>query len=270
MKLGLGSYTYTWACGVPGHLPPQPLTAFDLCQRAKELGAEVVQLCENVPWPREDWSRLADQGVDIEIGTRGLLGPYLADAYEAAEFFGSSFVRLVMDRDGHEPSYDEAVRLLKPWAERARASGIRVALENHDRFPVAELVRLVEELGTDAVGVTLDTVNSFGALEGPEVVIEALAPYTLSLHVKDFTIRRVPSQMGFVIEGCAVGKGRLDVPFVLDRLRAAGRQPNAIVELWTPLAATLEETLEREAAWARESIPALRQLLNAHASPVAV
>lgn len=263
MKAGLGSYTYTWACGVPGHPPAEPLTALALCQRAAALGAEVVQLCENVPLPREDWPRLKETGLEIEIGTRGLLGEHLADAWAAAEYFGAPFVRLVMDRDGHEPSYDEALRLLQPWAARARDTGIRVAIENHDRFPAAVLARLVEELGPDAAGVTLDTVNSFGALEPPDVVIDALAPHVLSLHVKDFTIRRVPSQMGFVIEGCPVGAGRLDVPALLARVRATGRDPHAIVELWTPLAATLEETISREEQWARESLTTLRQFIAA-------
>lgn len=262
MKAGIGSYTYTWACGVPGHRPAQALTAMDLCRRAVELGAEVVQLCENVPWPRDEWPRLAEQGVAIEIGTRGLLGPYLEEAWAAATYFGSPLVRLVIDRDGHEPSYEEALTLLRPWAQRARDTGIRLAIENHDRFPAAALARLVEELGPDAVGVTLDTVNSFGALEGPEVVIATLAPYTLSLHVKDFVIRRVPSQMGFVIEGCALGQGRLNVPALLAQLRAAGREPNAIVELWTPLASTLEETIQKEEQWARESVVALQQMLR--------
>ena len=30
MKLGIGSYTYTWAVGVPGHTPPTPLSALHL------------------------------------------------------------------------------------------------------------------------------------------------------------------------------------------------------------------------------------------------
>ena len=77
----------------------------------------------------------------------------------------------------------------------------------------------------------------------------------------DFVIRRVPSMMGFVIEGCPAGDGRLDIPWLLDCLRAAGRYPNAILELWTPLAGTLEETIVRETAWAEKSIAKLRQFI---------
>ena len=33
MRLGIGSYTYTWALGVPGHLPENPMTAADLAAK---------------------------------------------------------------------------------------------------------------------------------------------------------------------------------------------------------------------------------------------
>lgn len=263
MKLGIGSYTYTWAVGVPGHAPAQRLTALGLCCRAVKLGVTVVQCCENFPFPPDEWPEVRDfareHGLHIEVGTRGVLGSHLEDAWTAADYFDSPFIRLVLDRDGHEPSSDEAVQLLRPWVERCRTRGRQIAIENHDRFPVKILAAMIENLGRDAIGVTLDTVNSFAAMEAPETVVQHLAPFTISLHVKDFVIRRVPSMMGFVIEGCPAGEGRLDIPWLLDRLRAAGRDPNAILELWTPLSATLEETIATETAWAEKSIATLRR-----------
>jgi len=111
------------------------------------------------------------------------------------------------------------------------------------------------------VGICLDTVNSFGALEGPETVVETLGPWTVNLHVKDFAIERVSHAMGFVVEGKPAGRGRLNVPWLLEKLRALGRDPNAILELWTPPGATLEETIAREAEWAEDSIKYLRSLI---------
>ena len=142
-----------------------------------------------------------------------------------------------------------------------RAAGVQLAIENHDRFPASVLAQLVEHLGPDQAGICLDTVNSFGALEGPEVVVDTLAPYTLNLHVKDFTIVRADSLMGFVINGCPAGTGRLNVPWLLDRLAAAGRDVNAIVELWTPFGPNLEATIAREREWADESVRRLRQFI---------
>ena len=45
----------------------------------------------------------------------------------------------------------------------------------------------------------------------------------MNLHIKEFTIHRVDHQLGFVIEGCPAGQGRLDVPWLLQELHASGR-----------------------------------------------
>jgi len=137
-----------------------------------------------------------------------------------------------------------------------------LAIENHDRLAAEQFARIVRRLDNEHVGICLDTVNSFGALEGPGVVVDVLGPYAVNLHVKDFDIRRVDHQMGFVIEGAPAGQGRLDVPWLLDRLGGADRPISAILELWTPPADSLEATIAREHDWARRSVRALRQWIK--------
>jgi sugar phosphate isomerase/epimerase len=68
--------------------------------------------------------------------------------------------------------------------------------------------------------------------------------------------------MGFVIEGRPAGQGRLDVPWLLSRLRSTDRDVNAIVELWTPPEPTLADTLNKEKTWAAESVTYLRDLIR--------
>jgi 3-oxoisoapionate decarboxylase len=270
MRLGLGSYTFTWAVGVPGQPPARPLTALGLLQKAWELGVRLVQVCDNLPilrLPQREFDEFAEfaraHHLQLEFGTRGIADTENLLAHlKLAVWFETPFVRLVLDSPRHEPSPEETVSMLRPLLPRFADAGVSLAIENHDRFTSATLARIVEELGPAHTGICLDTVNSFGALEGPEVVIRTLAPYTLNLHVKDFTIRRVSSQMGFVVEGCAAGQGRLNVPWLLDQLRAAGRDVNAILELWTPFGATLDDTIAREAAWADESVRHLRQFIS--------
>ncbi|MBI5384988.1 MAG: sugar phosphate isomerase/epimerase [Verrucomicrobia bacterium] len=269
MKLGLGSYTFTWAVGVPGHTPAQPLSPLALLDRARQLGLRVAQFCDNLPLTRlapkglEEFTDFASQHrISVELGTRGLDSENLLAHLGLARRFNAPFVRVVTDTKSDEPSPAEVMARLRPLLPRFADVGVKLALENHDRFTCATLARIVEQLGPDQVGICLDTVNSFGALEGPEVVVKTLAPYTLNLHVKDFTIARVSSQMGFVVNGCAAGQGRLNVPWLLDQLRAAGRDVNAVLELWTPFGPTLEETIAREAAWAEESVWYLRQFIT--------
>ncbi len=285
MKLGLSTYTYTWAVGLTGQQPREPLTASSLLRRAAHLGVHVVQFCDNYPLTTQWAVQVANAGsaqvkdlpgsldeltdlardrrIAIEIGTRGIADTQNLLAHlELARHFGASFVRLVVDAKSHEPSPEECVARLRPLLRHFADAGVKLALENHDRFSSASLAQIVETLGPDHVGICLDTVNSFGALEGPEVVVKTLARYTLNLHIKDFTTARVNSRMGFVINGCAAGQGRLNIPWLLDQLRAAGRDVNAIIELWTPIGPTLEETIAREAAWAEESVRYLRQFIT--------
>ena len=104
-------------------------------------------------------------------------------------------------------------------------------------------------------------MNSFGALEGPAVVIDTLAPFVVNLHLKDFTIARLPHMMGFAVGGAPAGQGRLDVPSLLDTLRRYGRNPNAILELWPPPESNPEATVAKEEQWAKESVAYLRTLI---------
>jgi sugar phosphate isomerase/epimerase len=268
MRLGIGSSTYTWALGVPGHPVAEPLTALGLVQRAAEVGVGVVRFCDNLSLLRLDAEGLTRvvgfaeaRGMELEIGTRGIGSESLLADLELARRVRARFVRVVVDGPDDEPTPEEAVRRLRPIVAEYAKAGVALALENHDRFPVRTLAGIVEALGREWVGIYLDTVNSFGALDGPEVVVDTLAPYALNLHVKDFTIRRVTSQMGFVIAGCAAGRGRLDVSWLMDRLWAAGCDVNAILELWTPWGESLEHTLACEERWARERVLCLRRLV---------
>jgi 3-oxoisoapionate decarboxylase len=268
-RLGIGSYTYTWAIGVLGNPPARPLTALGLLEKACALGVQVVQVCDNLPLlklpprEREEFARFAGaHQIALELGARGIADTASLLAHlDLARQFRSPFLRLVVDSPGHEPTPEEVIARLRPLLPRFSEAGVKLAIENHDRFTAGSLAGIIEALGPEEIGVCLDTVNSFGALEGPETVVGTLAPYTLNLHVKDFTIARVSSQMGFVVSGCPVGRGRLDVPWLLDQIGAAGREVNAIVELWTPFGLTLDETIALEAAWAGESVRYLRQLI---------
>jgi len=268
MRLGIGSYTYGWAVGVPGSEPETPLTPDGLIQRAARLGVRVVQVCDNLPLDKLGEVALASlanqaqrEQVCIEVGTRGIAPQHLRTHLQLARRLGSPILRTVIDAAQHRPATHEVVRLLSEVLPEFEQSGVTLALENHDRFTARELADIIMALGSQQVGICLDTVNSFGAREGPEVVADTLAPFTVNLHVKDFTVRRVDHQMGFVVEGRPAGQGRLDVPWLLRKLSAAGRDPNAILELWTPPEEALGDTIAKERRWAEESVTYLRTLI---------
>lgn len=267
MRLGISSYTYTWAIGVPGHSPVDPVDAIGLLHKAAQLGVGLVQFADNLPLDRLSWTELdrfqqaaSEIGVSIEVGTRGVAPDHLRVYLALAERFRSPIVRVVVDTADHHPSEREIVASLRAVMPDYERAGVCLAIENHDRFQARALPRLLEQIDSPSVGICLDTVNSFGALEGPEVVVAVLGPWVVNLHIKDFDVARPDHKMGFVVEGRPAGQGRLDIPWLLDTLRELGRDPNAILELWTPLQGTLAATVDLEDRWAAVSVEYLRGL----------
>lgn len=137
-------------------------------------------------------------------------------------------------------------------------AGITIAIENHDRFKSAALVHIVQTIASSCVGICLDTVNSFGALEGPDVVIDTLGPYVVNLHLKDFEIKRLDHNMGFSLTGTPAGAGMLDIPNLIARLKEFNRTFNAILELWPWWTGDTGSTIEMEDRWAQESVRYLK------------
>ncbi len=262
MRLGIGSYTYVWSVGVPGYPPPsRPLTPPQLLARAAELGVRVVQIADNLPLDRLTDADLDDLlaaarrlGIDLEVGTRGCRPDHLRHYLRIAGRLRSPILRTILDADGHEPTPDETVGLLREVAPDFERAGVTLAVENHDRFRAAVLADVFERVASPAVGLCLDTANSIGCVEHVETLLRVLGRRVVNLHVKDYAITRLPHGKGFVVEGRPVGRGQLDVPGVLAELRRQGREVTAVVELWPP-----PET--DEDAWARESVRYLRQFI---------
>ncbi len=268
--LGLGSYGCAWAIGVPGYEQPEfPMGARELVHFAGELGLTLVQIADNIPLHmlsddecRALYDEAQQHNIDIEVGTRGIQTDHLRQYIEIAQFFGSPILRVVVDSSGHHPSPDEVVLLVRAVLPELQAAGITLAIENHDRFKVGALADIIAEIDHPHVGICLDTVNSFGALEGPEVVLDALGKYVINLHVKEFIVQRMPHNMGFIITGTPAGKGMLDIPWLLDTLHGYGCTFNAIIETWLSPELTVQATIAKERDWVRQSAAYLRTLIQ--------
>lgn len=269
-RLGIGTYALAWSIGVPGYpLPAAPLDAFTFLRHAAELGVHVVQIGDNLPLDalsaeqRVALRSEADAlGVLIEVGTRGIASEDLRRYLDIALSFGSPILRVVVDTATHHPEPDEIVATLRDALPDFERAGIVLAVENHDRFQARTLADIMERLNSAFVGICLDTVNSFGALEGPAYVVETLAPYVVNLHVKDFSIRRADHNMGFVLTGTPAGEGMLNIPWLLDSLWKHERAFNAIIELWPSPEADTSATAAKEQQWLAQSVSNLRRYLQ--------
>ncbi len=261
MQLGISSYAYSWAIGIPGHLPVKPLTVAGLIEKAKQLRVDCVQIADNLPLHNLSWDKLnslADQartsGIRVEVGSRGLTADNLEHYLKIAGIFSSPLLRMVIDTKTYEPSIEEVIEVIKSSIDLLKDTGIKLAIENHDRLKAREFERIVLETDPDRVGICLDSVNSLGAGEGIEEVVKILAPYTINLHLKEFVIKRTWHNMGFLVEGAPAGKGMLNIPWLLSGIRQYGRCESAILELWTTPEDKLDKTIEKEEQWVRESV----------------
>ena len=269
-QLGISSWSYPWAIGVPGYpMPKNPLTAVGLLEKAKTLGVDVVQIADNLPLHRlstaelEELRNTADEyGIKLEIGTRGVQPEHLRQYLAITKFLNSGLLRTLTHTVESQPDLAQNEAWLREVLPDFAAAGVVIALENYERHSAAELADLIRKIDHPALGVCLDTVNNFGALEGPEVVLNTLAPYVLNLHIKDFAIARIDTAMGYLVTGKPAGEGRLNVPDVIELLNQNNRAINIILELWPPYQNSVEATIQNEAEWVERSITYLKSALK--------
>jgi sugar phosphate isomerase/epimerase len=269
-KIGLSSYSYSYAVGYPGFEPEQPLDAFGLVDRTAALQLPVLQIADNCPLDKLPSTGLADlaayakqQSVELEVGTRGIETEHLGRYIQIAQTLGAKILRVVIDTAWHQPEFDEIVYLISLVLPQLADNNIVLGIENHDRFKAHVFADIVEAVGSPYVGIVLDTVNSFACEENTLQVMDTLAKHTVNFHVKDFKIERIKNSMGLLVTGTPAGQGFLDIPQMVRRLRKEARGDfSSILELWMAPEPNLAETLQKEDRWVKESIAYLKQILD--------
>lgn len=264
MRLGISSYTVPWAIGIPGYpVPRSPLTLLGLIEKTHELGLSLLQIADNISLPSLKNSELikardlaSHLNVAIEVGTRGTNPDNLLEYLDFAQFFDAKICRTIIVQE----DFAQAKANLRSVLPRFEESDVTLAIENHGLQTVSQLVGMFQEFDSPYIGSCVDTVNSFGALEGPEVVLSALVPYIVNLHIKDFAIGRSEHMLGFSIYGTPAGEGRLNIPDILKTISKYEKFPTAILELWTPWSGLVEDTVDTENTWLTKSLTYLRQL----------
>ncbi len=126
-----------------------------------------------------------------------------------------------------------------------RKRRIRLAIENSGDLRLEELVSYVRKLSSEFVGLCLDPANGLPLLESPMEVVEELAPYTYSVHLKDLAV--VESESGLEFVETALGDGVLDLPGMIRRIRQA--RPNVRFTLDLAHRKPLEVPFLREHYW---------------------
>ncbi len=111
-----------------------------------------------------------------------------------------------------------AIRRAVPIAEKL---GVKFTLENHKDWTAEEFVKLLKEYSSPNLGVCLDTGNNISLIDDPMELVEALAPYAISTHLKDMAV--APYNDGFLLSEVPFGDGFLDMKRIIAIIK--DRQP---------------------------------------------
>ena len=110
----------------------------------------------------------------------------------------------------------KSLQLAEPVAARHR---MRLAIENHKDWRIGQMLDMLSRIGSEYVGVCIDTGNSFALLEDPMEVVQAYTPYAFSVHLKDMAVDEYED--GFLLADIPLGQGLLDLSRMVRILRKA-------------------------------------------------
>jgi len=296
MELGISTYTYGWAVDAAGAgtdvclgaeaitltdavtstdartsadtVAGQPFDELTLIGLARSMQLSLIQVGDNLPLHHFSPKRLSafkdllrQRHIALEIGAKGLTVEHLQLYIGICREMGVRLLRFVIDDDGYRPSVETVIKIIRSHLGLLEGQGIILAIENHDRLTVKELEVIMKAIDSPFVGICLDSVNSMGAGEGIGTVIDVLAPYAVNLHIKDFGIKRPGHKQGFIVEGRIAGEGKLDIPFLLEKVRSYQRCKTCVLEQWVPFESDAAQTIAKEKCWAEKGIGYLKSIL---------
>ncbi|MGO7184558.1 sugar phosphate isomerase/epimerase family protein [Rhizobium brockwellii] len=141
--------------------------------------------------------------------------------------------RLANDRFRTDVTWEEQLlgieKVLRKLAPVARANGAHMNIETHDEITSFEILRLIEKVGADCVGVVFDTANGLQRGEHPVFAAKRLAPHIRQTHIKDAYVGRAAGGLDFQTR--PVGGGIVDFAAILPILADANPTLNLSLEV---------------------------------------
>jgi sugar phosphate isomerase/epimerase len=229
-------------------LKHQPETRFGDAQTffdyARKLGADGVQTglrTNEVAVARRLRARVEETGGCFEAELRlpkpdGDVSEFDAEVRLAREA-GATVARAVFPSGRRYETFKTAddFREFRTRCERVlglaepvvKKHGLKLAIENHKDHTAREFRELLGKLASEWVGVCLDLGNNISLLEEPNEVVQALAPFAFSVHLKDMAVEMY--EEGFLLSEVPLGTGMLDLPEMIKTLRS--KNPGIVFNL---------------------------------------
>ena len=230
MGIVVHSYGFRWNSKVNSQKYPAFTTAIDLMEHCHQLGAGGAQVVVS-NWTTDFAQEVAARRQALGLYLEGSIG-VPSDAQDLQRFeqevknarIGGIKVLRTVCSEGRRYENYHSIEAFEQLQKKALASlqlaepivrkhQMKLAIENHKDRRANELEKLVRQLNSEWIGVTLDFGNSISLSEDPMAVIQTLAPYAFSTHVKDMGLEEYAD--GFLLSEVPLGKGILDLPAII-------------------------------------------------------
>jgi len=246
--IGMHSYGAAWRAAKDAKAGVKFSGALSFLEYAHSLGAAGVQVVIR-PDERDAVPRLRARAEELGMYFEGQtslpkddndLARFETDV-KAMRAAGAGVVRTAVLGTRRYETFKSAVEF-REFKERGgrslalaepvlRRHGVRLAVENHKDWLAPELVDMLRRLSSEWIGACVDTGNSIALLEDPYAVVEALAPFAASTHIKDMGVQEYAD--GFLLSEVPLGEGFLDLARIIGVLLRANPRVTLNLEMIT-------------------------------------
>lgn len=144
------------------------------------------------------------------------------------------------------------VRSLLPLAADA---GVTLALEPHMDYRCAELVSVVEAVGSPHLRLVLDVASPLAVTEDPLDATRLAAPYVVATHLRDMRVQALTEIATGALFHTPIGDGHVPVEAILEIVNRGAPDPNELVHC-LKIVTRPEYDVE---AWLAASLAAVRR-----------
>jgi sugar phosphate isomerase/epimerase len=208
-----------------------PRTAGNVRRHAREANVRISAVWAGLPQPQVWDFQLGP--LTLGIVPKAYRKERVAVLKRWADFAASIEVPAIITHCGFipenmtDPEYPEVVETIREIAEYCAGRGIGFWLETGQETPVV-LLRTIERLGMDNIGINLDPANliMYGKAN-PVDALDVIGRYVRNVHVKDGLYPTSGDRLGPEVQ---VGRGKVDFPRFLARLKDIGFSGELIIE----------------------------------------
>lgn len=206
--------------------------AYAFLEHAHSLGAAGIQAS-----PVGDFAKVRERAESLGMYVEAIVGlprnndpSQFEKTVQNAKAMGATCVRAnaggrryedfstLAEFEAFKTRAQNAIKLAVPIAEKYK---IPLAIENHKDWRLDQEIAIFKSYSSEYLGACLDFGNNISLCEDPMEVVEKLAPFTITTHVKDMGVE--PYDNGFLLSELRLGEGFLDLKKMISLLRPTVR-----------------------------------------------